>query len=407
MYKSFKIKTKLYFTLLFIIINLTFTNSLFADNNLFYCTLFTSWFSESCNNDTKTNQNTDTNIRNNEANYNPGTISNPGFVNSFLPSWFTSDNNSIKKENIEEVKTIKTGSKIESAVSSYDFGLKSTDIYKKLLSASEIKAEKVKFEKDVKINNGNNNDKKDYDYTMENYNQKEIDNMSGENSPYHDTFEPTGVVGANGPEKTAVVSTVPDKQIAENVKDFNSQNTFVDKGTGNCTNYGMAVGGSCPDIESYTSQFKITTSRLCALTGKKMIITSGNRSPACNARVGGAKGSSHMSGKAMDTAFSGFSEEEKTVGYLFFVAQGFNNLGGYGANKAVHMDMRSSVNRWGPNYSYTSCQSGRYPDYARKAFALMGLTPCDRNASAVQRAKDALIKMGKQDFAIPANNSGM
>lgn len=228
----------------------------------------------------------------------------------------------------------------------------------------------------------------------------------GSASPNYDSHEP-GVVGEYGPEQPGYESKVTDSQISSQAKSFDGKGVFVNPGTGSCSGWGMTVGGSCPDANSYLPNFKLATSRFCALTGKKTVITSGNRSSSCNARVGGASGSAHMSGLAMDISFSNLNENEKVIAYLYYVAQGFNNLGGYGANKAVHMDMRNSSNRWGTDYTIKSCKSGLYPDYARTAFSLMGLNPCDRDSSAPSRAKAALQKIGKPDFAIPATESAL
>jgi hypothetical protein len=235
--------------------------------------------------------------------------------------------------------------------------------------------------------------------------QRVEDLKTGAQSPNYDSHEP-GVVGEFGPEQPGVVSKTPDSYFNSQASQFDGKGVFAQRGTGACSDFGMTVGGRCPDVESYKNNFKLATSRFCSLTGKKVVITSGNRTGPCNKLVGGASGSSHMSGLAMDTAFSNLNNQEKVVAYLYFVAQGFNNLGGYGSNKAVHMDMRASVNRWGPNYSISSCQSGLYPDYARTAFSLMGVSPCDRDSSAPARAKAALQKMSKSEFAIPATQAG-
>lgn len=67
--------------------------------------------------------------------------------------------------------------------------------------------------------------------------------------------------------------------------------------------------------------------------------------------------------------------------------------------------MRSTVNRWGPNYSISTCEARLFPDYFRKAMAIMGSEPCQRDYQLKQKAINALIKMGKEKFTIPANTS--
>jgi hypothetical protein len=105
----------------------------------------------------------------------------------------------------------------------------------------------------------------------------------------------------------------------------------------------------------------------------------------------------------MDTRLDNYSGDEKVVVVMYLAAQGFNNFGGYGPNAAMHFDMRNSVNRWGPNYSISSCEARLFPDYFRKAMAIMGSEPCQRDSGLKQKAINALKKMGKDDFIKPAN----
>jgi hypothetical protein len=224
------------------------------------------------------------------------------------------------------------------------------------------------------------------------------DNLVGTQSPNYDSGEDNHI--NSGPLERGA----EDSQIKQSAQNFNGSQYFVNRGTGSCANFGIDVGGSCPDAESYQSDFKSTVSNLCSnLTGKRLKITSGNRSVACNARVGGASGSSHMSGLAMDTRLDNYSNDEKVLIVMYLAAQGFNNFGGYGANAAMHFDMRSSVNRWGPNYSISSCEARLFPDYFRKAMAIMGSEPCQRDSQLRQKAINALKKMGKDNFTTPAN----
>lgn len=224
------------------------------------------------------------------------------------------------------------------------------------------------------------------------------DNLVGTQSPNYDSGEDNHI--NSGPLQRGV----EDSQIKQSAQSFDGSKYFVNRGTGSCANFGIDVGGSCPDVESYQSDFKSTVSNLCSnLTGKRLKITSGNRSVACNARVGGASGSSHMSGLAMDTRLDNYSGDEKVIVVMYLAAQGFNNFGGYGANAAMHFDMRNSVNRWGPNYSISSCEARLFPDYFRKAMAIMGSEPCQRDGQLKQKAIAALKKQGKDDFVKPAN----
>lgn len=226
------------------------------------------------------------------------------------------------------------------------------------------------------------------------------DNLVGTQSPNYDSGEDNHI--DSGPLQRGV----EDSQIKQSAQSFDGSKYFVNRGTGSCANFGIDVGGSCPDVESYKDDFKSAVSNLCSnLTGKRLKITSGNRSEPCNRAVKGASGSSHMSGLAMDTRLDNYSGDEKVLVVMYLAAQGFNNFGGYGSNAAMHFDMRSSVNRWGPNYSISTCEAKLFPDYFRKAMAIMGSEPCQRDYQLKQKAINALIKMGKEKFTIPANTS--
>ena len=79
--------------------------------------------------------------------------------------------------------------------------------------------------------------------------------------------------------------------------------------------------------------------------GKPMIVTSGYRSPAHNRRVGGAKNSQHMYGRAADIMMSNHDPNRfKAVAD----DMGFAGIGTYPDRNFVHLDVRKSgVARWG------------------------------------------------------------
>lgn len=225
------------------------------------------------------------------------------------------------------------------------------------------------------------------------------DNLTGVQSPNYDSHE--SMQESYGPVTPGINNT----QLSSVANSYDGAKVnFANPGSGNCSGYGIDVGGSCAS-KAFQQQFLSTVSNLCSnLTGKRLKITSGYRDPACNARVGGASQSSHMSGLAMDTSLEGYSQDEKVIVALYFMAQGFNNFGGYGPNGAMHLDMRNSVNRWGRCYSISCCNDAYFPEYFRIAMSKVGSTPCARDSGLRQKAINALKQMGKEKFTIPANN---
>ncbi|MCD1644813.1 YcbK family protein [Aurantimonas coralicida] len=84
-------------------------------------------------------------------------------------------------------------------------------------------------------------------------------------------------------------------------------------------------------------------------------VTSAYRDPDYNAKVGGAKGSAHVHGDAMDFSVRGLDEAQKAEVVDWWRQQGATGLGYYPKSDSIHVDMREGPNRaWGPNYSHTS-----------------------------------------------------
>ena len=91
-------------------------------------------------------------------------------------------------------------------------------------------------------------------------------------------------------------------------------------------------------------------------------ITSAYRDPAYNAKVGGAKGSAHMSGDAIDFSVDGLDDAQKADVVGWWRKQGAKGLGYYPRSDSVHVDLRDGPNRaWGPNYSSSSL--GQTPEW--------------------------------------------
>jgi hypothetical protein len=83
--------------------------------------------------------------------------------------------------------------------------------------------------------------------------------------------------------------------------------------------------------------------------------TSGFRDPFNNRRVGGASGSAHLDGRALDFSVRGLPDERKREAINWWRERGATGLGYYPDSDSIHVDNRPGAPRaWGPNYSYTS-----------------------------------------------------
>ena len=83
--------------------------------------------------------------------------------------------------------------------------------------------------------------------------------------------------------------------------------------------------------------------------------TSGFRDPFNNRRVGGASGSAHLDGRALDFSVRGLPDERKREAINWWRERGATGLGYYPDSDSIHVDNRPGAPRaWGPDYSYTS-----------------------------------------------------
>jgi Peptidase M15 len=84
-------------------------------------------------------------------------------------------------------------------------------------------------------------------------------------------------------------------------------------------------------------------------------ITSGYRDPVHNAEVGGAQGSQHLHGNAIDVSLKGLSEQQKVDVYNWARGNGATGIGYYPSSDSAHFDFRQGTPAaWGGNYSRTS-----------------------------------------------------
>lgn len=83
---------------------------------------------------------------------------------------------------------------------------------------------------------------------------------------------------------------------------------------------------------------------LRAKLGKPIEVTSGYRSPAHNARIGGAKNSLHTTGMAADLAVGDIAEQVKVAAILSKIPA-VGGIGLYEVKGIVHVDIRPHAGR--------------------------------------------------------------
>lgn len=117
------------------------------------------------------------------------------------------------------------------------------------------------------------------------------------------------------------------------------------------------------DLSQFSPDLQEAYRRLLEIYGGTLpAIKSGYRDPATNKSVGGAKGSQHLHGNAIDWATSGMSQEER-LNFLNAARQaGFQGFGGYSSGN-VHTDV-GQARYWGDDYSGKSA-----PDWLKSWYS--------------------------------------
>jgi hypothetical protein len=95
--------------------------------------------------------------------------------------------------------------------------------------------------------------------------------------------------------------------------------------------------------------------------GFNIEVTSGYRSPAYNRAVGGASGSQHPHGRAIDVSLNGLTDDQaKAVVEHFITDPRVTGFGYYPRSNSIHVDVRPGTTRnaWGSDYSYRTIGAG-------------------------------------------------
>ena len=99
-------------------------------------------------------------------------------------------------------------------------------------------------------------------------------------------------------------------------------------------------------------------SQLAQVLGRRIVITSGYRSPEHNEAVGGARNSYHMRGMALDIAMNGTTWEERLTFVRAAFSVGFRGIGLYfpsrDGGEFIHVDT-GPQRQWGPT-GYSASQ---------------------------------------------------
>lgn len=139
-----------------------------------------------------------------------------------------------------------------------------------------------------------------------------------------------------------------------------------------------------------------------------MIITSGYRDPARNAAAGGAMGSQHLQGNAVDIYFPGGGIEETVKVIEAASAAGIGGIGVYGPGK-LHLDT-GSRRAWGPTYKAESV-----PPWAVEAIQKHtgmkgyagGTNNVPQTGPAVVGEKGSELVVGKNGVSVTPNQAAV
>ena len=111
----------------------------------------------------------------------------------------------------------------------------------------------------------------------------------------------------------------------------------------NCKDNSETPAELIPNLQELANNLQILRDFL----GTSLHINSGYRSPAYNKKIGGAKFSQHLLGKAADIRSDKYTPAQIYQAISGLIAQGKMKEGGLGRyNKFTHYDIRGTKSRW-------------------------------------------------------------
>jgi hypothetical protein len=109
---------------------------------------------------------------------------------------------------------------------------------------------------------------------------------------------------------------------------------------------GLRTGGANPAELSEPAQRMLQGIQQAGVV-PILSLSSGRRSQEGNRKAGGAKGSQHLHGNAVDISLAGMTDDEKAAVLEAAIANGARGVGIYKSGRSLHVDTRQTPTLWG------------------------------------------------------------
>ena len=127
-------------------------------------------------------------------------------------------------------------------------------------------------------------------------------------------------------------------------------------------------------------------------------VTSAHRNPFLNSKVGGAKGSQHIQGNAIDINVSGLNDDQKQQLLKSAIAAGAKGVGIYPSGNAIHLDTRQNPTLWGPGKNkYSGVPVEKAPAWAQPVLKQMFAGNTKVAQASNMGAADTAMKLTPQE----------